>query len=205
MSKKPILIVIAGPNGSGKTSITTKLLKHEWIEDSIYINPDNVANDIFGDWNSPEAVKKAADYCDALREKCLTERKSIIFETVLSSPSKVEFISKAKKQGYFVRLFFVCTNSPTINASRIAKRVLEGGHDVPISKIISRYYKSIANGLYLAEEIDRSYFYDNSMDGKEAKLLFRTKNGSVSKKYREINEENTYCWALPILNNLNER
>lgn len=39
---KPVLIVIAGPNGSGKTSVTSKILHHEWLEDSEYINPDNV-------------------------------------------------------------------------------------------------------------------------------------------------------------------
>ena len=41
--RKPELIIIAGPNGSGKTSVTLRLLKHEWMEDSVYINPDNVA------------------------------------------------------------------------------------------------------------------------------------------------------------------
>ncbi len=46
----PVLIVIAGPNGSGKTSVTSKILHHEWLEDSEYINPDNVARDVFGDW-----------------------------------------------------------------------------------------------------------------------------------------------------------
>ena len=40
---KPVLIVIAGPNGSGKTTITSRVLHHEWLEDSIYINPDNIA------------------------------------------------------------------------------------------------------------------------------------------------------------------
>lgn len=198
MSRRPLLIIIAGPNGSGKTSITSKLLKHDWLENSIYINPDNVANDMFGDWNSLEAVQKAANYCDALREKCLKENKSIIFETVLSSPGKVDFILKAKEKGYFIRFFFVRTNSPIINASRIANRVLRGGHDVPITKIISRYSKSIANGFYLSSEIDRSYFYDNSLEDKEPKLLFRTKNGKISKQYRKISD-----WAIPIIENLN--
>lgn len=198
MSKKPLLIIIAGPNGSGKTSITSKLLKHDWLESSIYINPDNVANDMFGDWNSLEAVQKAANYCDALREKCLEENTSIIFETVLSSQGKIDFILRAKEKGYFIRFFFVCTNSPKINASRIANRVLRGGHDVPITKIISRYSKSIANGFYLSTEIDRSYFYDNSLEDKEPKLLFRTKNGKISKQYRKISD-----WALPIIENLN--
>ncbi len=198
--KKPILIVIAGPNGSGKTSITSDILEREWLENSIYINPDNVANEMFGDWNSLDSVQKAANYCDELREKCLKENQSIIFETVLSSPGKVDFISRAKTKGYFIRFFFVCTNSPTINASRIAQRVLEGGHDVPITKIISRFNKSVLNGLNVSRFVDRSYFYDNSFEDKEPKLLFRTKNGKISKQYRKISS-----WALPILNNLNEK
>ncbi|MBI2259550.1 MAG: zeta toxin family protein [Flavobacteriia bacterium] len=197
MSKSPLLIVIAGPNGSEKTSITSKLLNHDWIENSVYINPDNVANEMFGDWNSIDAIQKAANYCDQLRENCLKENKSIIFETVLSSQEKVEFILKAKQKGYFIRFFFVCTESPIINAGRIANRVLSGGHDVPITKIISRYSKSIANAFHLVSSIDRSYFYDNSYEVKEPKLLFRAQFDKVTKKYRKISD-----WALPILNNL---
>ena len=37
---RPVLIVIAGPNGSGKTTITSKILRHEWLEDALYVNPD---------------------------------------------------------------------------------------------------------------------------------------------------------------------
>lgn len=57
---RPILIVIAGPNGSGKTSVTSRLLRHEWIEDAIYINPDIIAQEKFGDWNSQDAIMQAA-------------------------------------------------------------------------------------------------------------------------------------------------
>lgn len=52
---RPVLIVIAGPNGSGKTTITSKILRHEWLEGAVYVNPDQVAQDRFGDGNSPEA------------------------------------------------------------------------------------------------------------------------------------------------------
>ena len=38
---RPVLIVVAGPNGSGKTTITSKILRHEWLENAVYINPDN--------------------------------------------------------------------------------------------------------------------------------------------------------------------
>ena len=191
----PILIVIAGPNGSGKTSITSKILKHEWVEDSTYINPDNVANDIFGDWNSKEAILKAADYCAKLREDCLKNKQSLIFETVMSADDKIDFILRAKEAGYFIRVFFISTQSPAINASRIADRVMQGGHDVPITKIISRYKKSILNCVKISSVVDRLYIYDNSIDGEEAKLQFRLTNGTLAKKYvADIPE-----WAKPIL------
>ncbi len=180
---KPILIIIAGPNGSGKTTITSKILKHEWLEDALYINPDNIAQEKFGDWNSPKAILQSAEYCETLRENCLEERKSLIFETVLSTENKVAFIQRAKQRGFFIRLLFVCTSSPTINASRIANRVLEGGHDVPIPKIISRYQKSIVNCRKVACLVDRMYIYDNSVENEDACLLFRMTDGKIVKQY----------------------
>lgn len=192
---KPVLIVIAGPNGSGKTSVTSKILHHEWLEDSEYINPDNVARDVFGDWNNQESVLKAANYCNEWREKCLAERKSHIFETVMSAADKVDYILRARQAGFFIRLFFVSTESPTINAKRVAQRVLDGGHDVPIPKIISRYDKSIANCIALAPYVDRLYVYDNSIDDAEACLLFRLGDGELVKRY----VEELPNWASTIL------
>ncbi len=179
----PVLIVIAGPNGSGKTSVTTKILHHEWLEDSEYINPDNVARDMFGDWNDQDSVLKAANYCNEWRERCLKDRQSHIFETVMSANDKVDYILRAKQAGFFIRLFFVSTESPTINAKRVANRVLNGGHDVPIPKIISRYDKSIANCIALAPYVNRLYVYDNSIEDCEALLLFRFCDGELAKRY----------------------
>ena len=170
---RPILIVIAGPNGSGKTSVTSRLLRHEWMEDAIYVNPDIIAQEKFGDWNSQDAVMEAAQYCEGLREQCLAEKKSLVFETVLFIDEKVNYILRAHKAGFFIRFFFVCTANPTINAARIAQRVMEGGHDVPIPKIISRYNKSIIRGNVVSRFADRTYVYDNSVNNAEARLLFR--------------------------------
>ncbi|GHT13733.1 ATPase AAA [Bacteroidia bacterium] len=194
MQKKPKLLIIAGPNGAGKTSITGKILKHEWVEGCVYINPDNIAQDMFGDWNSLEAIKNAVAYATKRREECIKNGESLLFETVLSAPDKLEFIAKARKAGYFIRLFFVGTDHPAINASRIAHRVLEGGHDVPISKIVGRYAKSIANCSQVASMIDRMYVYDNSIDDAFPKLLFRTTDGKIEKMYANINP-----WAEIIL------
>ena len=181
--RKPELIIIAGPNGSGKTSVTKKFLHHEWAEGTTYINPDEVANEMFGDWNSIESILKAANYCAEWRERCINEKQSFVFETVMSSEDKIDFINRAKKAGFFIRLFFISTDSPTINASRIADRVMKGGHDVPITKIVSRYFKSIKNCMKASMIVDRLYVYDNSIDGEDAKIQFRLSNGKLEKVY----------------------
>ncbi len=88
-SHLPVLIVVAGPNGSGKTSITQKILHHDWLENSEYINPDMIARDVFGNWNDQSAVLQAANYCKEWHERCLNEKRSHIFETVMSAQEKV--------------------------------------------------------------------------------------------------------------------
>lgn len=196
--RKPVLIVIAGPNGSGKTSTTRLVIKHEWAEQCVYINPDEIAQTKFGDWNDPNAVRKSVEYCEEWREQLLREHKDFIFETVLSSDGKVDFLKRAKEEGYFIRVFFICTSTPAINASRIAKRVMEGGHDVPIHKIISRYQKAIVNAGQIAQFVDRLYVYDNSIDNQEARILFRTTDGKLAKQYTDF----IPGWAETIKNKL---
>ena len=192
----PTLCVVAGPNGSGKTSTTIQLLANEWSEGSLYINPDNIAQEQFGDWNSPEAVLKAARYATDLRYKCLNEKRDFVFETVFSSDEKLEFLRKAHESGFFIRFFYVCTSNPKINVSRITKRYLEGGHEVPISKIISRYFKSLENACEAIEFVDRAYIYDNSIEDHLPQLLFRMTEGKVFKQYTDDIPE----WAIPLMN-----
>ena len=73
---------------------------------------------------------------------------------------------------------------------------MKGGHDVPITKIISRYAKSIINCEIAAQYADRTYVYDNSKDGVEAQLLFRMTEGKIFKEnVKEIPE-----WAIGIAN-----
>ena len=74
---------------------------------------------------------------------------------------------------------------------------MEGGHDVPISKIISRYSKSIANCAIISKFVDRLYIYDNSVEYKNPKLLFRSVNGQIKKSYNLQHE-----WSMPIYENI---
>lgn len=180
---RPTLCVVAGPNGSGKTTTTIQLLNNEWTENSLYINPDNIAQEMFGDWNSPEAVMKAAEHATQLRYKCLEKKRDFVFETVFSSQEKLEFLQKAREAGFFIRFFYVCTSTPAINVARITQRYLNGGHEVPISKVISRYYKSLINAEEAISFVDRAYVYDNSIDNQLPCLLYRTTEGKLIKQY----------------------
>lgn len=193
------VLLVAGPNGAGKTTVTERGLAHEWFGGCEYVNPDYIARDTYGDWNSVTAVKQAADEAQRRREKCIEERRSLAFESVFSGADKVDFVRRAIGLGFFTRLFFVGTSDPAINAARVARRVMQGGHDVPIPKIIGRYYKSIANCAAVAREVDRLYLYDNSVDGADAALVLRASRDGIVK---------TYCsppaWMAPIVEALAE-
>jgi predicted ABC-type ATPase len=192
---KPELVVVAGPNGSGKTTITRRVIQHAWGQGCLYLNPDEIAQHEFGGWDSPEASLQAAQKVALIREECLLSKRSLMFETVFSAPDKIEYIEKARVAGFFIRLFFICTDDPSINQRRIARRRGEGGHDVPGDKVISRYSKSIAQCAIAVKLVDRAYLYDNSIDDADPSLLFRTENGALKKVYRQpVND-----WAKPIL------
>jgi predicted ABC-type ATPase len=145
---KPVLVVVAGPNGSGKTEITKILrLNYGWTDGLVEVNPDNIAQQEFGDWNDAAAIMKAARRADEIREQCLAQRRGLLFETVLSIPETVDYIRHAKEAGYFVRLIFVATESPETNIVRVAWRVDQDGHTVPTGKIRSRYERSLKQAI----------------------------------------------------------
>jgi predicted ABC-type ATPase len=183
LSTRPTLLVVAGPNGAGKTTVTERLRWDRWSENVEYLNPDDVARDRFGDWNSETAMRQAAAWTTQRREELLLAGAGIAFETVFSSPEKVTFLRRAKRQGYFTRVLFIGTGDPRINAARVADRVMRGGHGVPIDKIISRYGRSMANLAAAIELADRVYIFDNSVDGVEARLCARTHEGLLRKVY----------------------
>lgn len=148
-----------------------------------YLNPDQIAQDRFGGWNDPKAILQAARFVQQEREAALTARRSMAFETVFSAPDKLEFVRRALTQDYFVRLFYVTTATPAINAARVAQRVMEGGHEVPIGKIVARFSRSLANAAAAARIVQRFYAFDNSAEGQPVQRLFRTRDGKLAKEY----------------------
>ncbi|GFE59967.1 zeta toxin family protein [Geobacter sp. AOG2] len=197
--EKPKLLVIAGPNGSGKTTFTKQLLGHHWSDDCVFINPDIIAEREFGGWNDQASILKAADRAAELREECLRTRTSMVVETVLSMEDKVDFLRRAQENGFFVRVFFIGTDTPEINAARVTRRMIEGGHEVPINKILARYFRSMRLCVSAGLISDRLYVHDNSFDGENPVLLFRKHDGEFYKTYPGLNK---HWWAEEIFREL---
>lgn len=99
---------------------------------------------------------------DFIRQDLLRRKESFTFETVMSARAKVDFFCSAREQGFRTYLYYVATEDPEINISRVAHRVAMGKHDVPRDKIIERYHRSLS---LLADAVtcaDRAYVFDNS-------------------------------------------
>jgi predicted ABC-type ATPase len=104
---------------------------------------------------------------DFIRQKLLQARVSFTFETVMSHKSKVELLAQALSVGYRTYLYFVATEDPSINISRVRSRTKLGGHPVPEDKIEPRYYRSLDLLLPAIRLTNRAYIFDNSGEGKD--------------------------------------
>lgn len=99
---------------------------------------------------------------DFIRRKLLLTRQTFTFESVMSAPDKVEFLAGALAAGYRTYLYYVATEDPAINVSRVGIRVRAGGHGVPAEKIEARYYRSLGFLWDAIKYASRAYVFDNS-------------------------------------------
>lgn len=101
-------------------------------------------------------------FANFLQDRFLDRGESFSQETVFSHPSKVEALKRASEAGYRTYLYFIATTDPEINVCRVANRHAQGGHDVPVDKIASRYQRSIAQLKAAIPYLSRAYVFDNS-------------------------------------------
>lgn len=97
-----------------------------------------------------------------IRGKLIENKKSFTIETVMSSSDKVDLLREAQRVGYRTYLYYVATDDPGINISRIRHRVKMGGHSVPEDKIESRYKRSLDLLIEAIQCSHRAYIFDNS-------------------------------------------
>jgi predicted ABC-type ATPase len=178
--------MIAGPNGAGKTTLT-HALREKGIEFGEYINADDIANALDGPYD--DRVRQAQVIADRRRQECIDAKRSFSFETVMSHPSKIDILSRAKANGFFVLLFFVGVDDPQTNIDRVRLRVTQGGHDVPLDKIVPRWLRTMDLLDGAIKVADQSFLFDNSAAGIDQgpRLVFtnaRSADGQVETTLR---------------------
>jgi len=126
---------------------------------------------------------------DFLRQKLLAQRSSFTFETVMSHPSKIDVLAQAQRASYRTYLYYVATDDPAINISRVQNRVKLGGHPVPEDKIRQRYFRSLDLLVEAIKHTNRAYIFDNSgnnRDGKQTWLAEITDGSRLELKTNQV-------------------
>ena len=137
------LFILAGANGSGKSTVGSEILPQE---NSPLVNPDDIARAMsLGDVSAAkvpagrEALRRIGEF--------LAAGASFAVESTLSGQTLLSLIEKAKQLGYSVEIIYVFLDSPEMCIARIAVRVAKGGHDIPDDDVRRRYFRSKRNFL----------------------------------------------------------
>ena len=141
MATGPILHLIAGVNGAGKTSFYRYFLER-MTPGAEFVNADELARERWPG-HEDEHVVEAAGLAAARRKELLDARKTFVAETVFSHESKLELVKAAQRLGLRVFLYHVHVGSAELARARIATRVRQGGHDVPGDKVEARYERTL--------------------------------------------------------------
>jgi predicted ABC-type ATPase len=155
LDRRPIVVVIAGPKGAGKSTFFEAHLKSSGLR---FLNADVLAKEL--DVNAHEASGIAA----ALRSELINQRESFVFETVFSDPvgDKLSFLKETVRAGYAVVLCFIGIADAEISEQRVAMRVTQGGHDVPSEKLLARFPRTQANFAAAIRELPCVLVFDNN-------------------------------------------
>lgn len=160
----PRLWIVAGPNGSGKTSIYDNADIEDFGRSVWIINPDALSQRI----SDIELLEPLAANLEAVRRierwlyASIEAHQTVGVETVLSTAKYRPLVLAAKERKFAIRLIYVLLKSPELNIERVRLRVAKGGHDVPSEKISERREKSLQQLPWFLAHADDAWLFDNS-------------------------------------------
>ena len=150
--QKPLLVVISGPMGAGKTTFYEAHLK--------------------------EAFPTLIPPISHQREAALREQRSFAVEDLVVD---TELLESARNAGYATKVVFISTEDPNLNVGRILIRMARGGQSVPLNTVPESYEESLKSLPEARKHADDVLVYDNTPDGKGLRLVARFIAGELVK------------------------
>jgi len=203
MKVAPVITVLAGVNGAGKSSIAGEFVG---TDGDCYFNPDTVAQRIR---NLHPAISPTLANAHAwqigksLLEEAIEAGRDYRFETTLGGRTILKLLQRAARGGHRLHVWFCGLESPELHLRRVGARVARGGHDIPEAKIRERWIRSRANLVRLLPHIDHLRLYDNSIEGDPAAGRKPRPRLLLEMKRRKITAPSDLSgapdWAQPIL------
>lgn len=203
MLERPILHVLAGVNGAGKSSIGETEFNREGAP---VFNPDTIAQKIrqlHPSISLTLANAHAWQIGQSLLEQATAESRDYRFETTLGGRTIARLLEHAARSGHRLQIWFCGLASPELHLQRVRHRVAHGGHNIPEEKIRERWKTSRENLIRLLPHIDHLRVFDNSAEGDPAeghrpqpRLLLEMKGGRIT---APADLSGAPDWAQPII------
>ncbi len=165
----PTLLVVAGPNGCGKSTLT----RMSGFRGLDIIDPDAIARDM-----TTGGPAHAGREALRRRQAALGAGRAHLVETTLAGSGILRHMTAARRQGYRIVLHYVSVDSPDQALDRIRNRVALGGHDVPEADARRRFARSHANLPAAIARTDEAMLYDNTDPDRPHREVAILKDGA---------------------------
>ncbi len=169
MTDRPVLFVLAGVNGAGKSSVGGHLLRQAGMA---WFNPDSFARELVEESGCDPIEANAIAWREGMRrlDLAMATGSDHAFETTLGGRT-VPAAIQAAADTHDVLMWFCGLSSPALHVARVKARVAAGGHDIPEAKIHERYPAALRNLIALMPRIAHLMVFDNSVEAAPGEAI----------------------------------